>query len=69
MQLAPSQNQIAYVFDQEVRDPVNTIIFNSPIDPVCEAIGDPPGCQVFKYIDQAGDDHYSIGAFRRLIPW
>ena len=65
VQIRASQNQIAYVFDQEVIDPVNDL---NTASAECTAVGDPPGCGSFKYIDQAGDEHFSIGASVASFP-
>ena len=64
VQIRASQNQIAYVFDQEVVDPVGR--WASSL--VRDFVGDPPGCGAFKYIDQAGEDHFSIGASVASFP-
>ena len=67
VQIRASQNQIAYVFDQEVVDPVAAMrrLGQSGLTTV---VGDPPGCGAFKYIDQAGEDHFSIGASVASFP-
>ena len=57
---APSQNQIDYVFDQEVVD--------SAMTPRTARQTRSARLRAFKYIDQAGDDHFSIGASVASIP-
>ncbi len=74
LDVRPAQNQIAYVFDQEVRD----FSLGPSIPPwLCELIGIPEEfCEggnssqgdQFKYIDIAGEEHFSHSAELATAP-
>jgi hypothetical protein len=60
-QLRPSQNQIAYAFDQQLRDDLNNNA-DGYDGTACTFGGGGDGCGSFKYIDGDGDYHFDIAA-------
>ena len=69
VQIRASQNQIAYVFDQEVVDPVNSNADNLGEGARRSAASrSQPGLRVVQVHRPAGEDHYSLGASVASFP-